>query len=1714
MSLTVWKCHVALAAILAAAIPASRGATFVVTNAADHGPGSLRGAIGIANVNGADDTITFSPALAGATITLATGELQIDEFATTLTISADGLRDGVTISGGRVTRVFDIFSGTTVILDSLVVADGLDDYGSGILSEGDLTLRRCLITRNVARHGSAGGLYQYAAFLTIDRTTFAENVCVGDSDASGAGAYLFSAGADIINSTFSGNCAVAALGTAQGGGLFQNGGGISIRHCTFTRNRARGLNSYGGALSVGGLATASHTIFAGNEALFGPEIYSPAAAIDSAGYNFLGIGTYALGLTNGVNGDRAGMVSRPLDPGLGPLQFNGGVAPTHAPLADSPVIDAAPDSSSSPDTDQRGLPRLVDGNGSGTARLDLGAVEAGPTIFVTATADTADGLHSGGVSLREALANAKLPGTRILFDTVAFAQPRIDLDPLKGPLMLRAGNVSIDASALVTPLVLSGQSAARLLDVAGGAVLSLTTVRLVEGRADSGAGLRCAAGATVNLDHFAIVSCVASNGGGAIVNAGRVVLHDCQLLNNTTLRGHGGALDNAAGGRVDIFNSIISDNTASAGNGGGIHNGSGAKLLLLQSAVQHNSASGGGGGVYSGGTNVLGEALLRHSSIVHNSSGLPGGGVANYNMLRSTHTLIGCNRRGSMPDDFAGGALSEGYNLLGTASGASGFTGPGEVKNVEARLRALSAPFGVVYSLEPDSPAVDAGFNTTSPNPDNLVFCSSLPSQDLAGQNRVAKGAAGSGLRVDIGAVEFQAQRAFAANGVSWPIPGRIEAEDFDTGGDGIAYSESTPQNLPGAYRPDDGVDIEPTTDAGGGFDVTSTANGEWLKYTVEVQSSGRYSLLLRVATDAPFGTVRVEIDGVDKTGDITIASTGGDQDWTTIARTGLELAAGRHVMRVVWGAGNANLNSIEWRAETYERGLTRLLYLGPGGALVSDFYPDPRGQGTFPANPEPLGSSASESGRVSEFETPPDLADSYGVILAGYVAPSQSGYYSFYLCADNEGELWLSSDENPANSIRIATDDPAGNPARTWRNGFGRPAFDGRPVNVSAPLFLEASKRYYVEGIMKEGDGSDNLAVAWQRQGEPAPTNGASPIGSAWLQPLLSREPFHASGNDYVVGVPTITPSFQSINPTQPGAFAEFRALATVVGPVSYEWLLNSMPLAGTNFSGADSAVLKISNPGPAQAGFYSVVLRGPSNTNASAPAVLGVQDIASPDTIAPTLAVILPAAAALTTTNPAFTLAGTASDNRSLLAVLVSGDGFTNRPATGTSQWSFDAMLRVGTNRFFVRAVDPAGNASMSVARAIVLPNTNRLDLLIVGQGVVAPNLTNAPLIAGRTYKLTATPRAGFVFAGWSGGVSSPSNVLSFRMTPGLALQANFIANPFAPRKGAYSGLFYQINEIRHENSGFITASVTDLGAFSGRLTLAGKAVPFSGRFTPDGVTQLRLPRRGTSPLTLELRSPLDGPGQLVGGLTDGSWVAEVLADRAVFSAANPAPYAGRHTLILPASGNAGTPGGDSYGAALVSASGKVSFSGVLADGTAASQGAPVARGGEWPFYASLYGGKGSVIGWLTFVTNSPTESLGGLASWSKPASAVAKTYTNGFLTESWLIGSTYLPSATNRVFSFSNGAVQFTGGNVPSSPVLFNVGLTAGNTTTDTNGTAFSMSITKANGLFSGTFIPPGMNTSLAFRGAVLQQRDHGSGFFLNRNVSGRVEVGPAP
>ena len=144
--------------------------------------------------------------------------------------------------------------------------------------------------------------------------------------------------------------------------------------------------------------------------------------------------------------------------------------------------------------------------------------------------------------------------------------------------------------------------------------------------------------------------------------------------------------------------------------------------------------------------------------------------------------------------------------------------------------------------------------------------------------------------------------------GTPWPIPGKIEAENYDTGGQNVAYFDTTPGNTGAQYRHDD-VDIEKTLDTGGGFDVGWTAAGEWLKYTVNVQASGTQTLSLRLAAVAAGHTMHVEMDGANISGTVSIPNTGGWQNWVTASVTVPSLSAGQHVLRVVFDTGGCNLN-------------------------------------------------------------------------------------------------------------------------------------------------------------------------------------------------------------------------------------------------------------------------------------------------------------------------------------------------------------------------------------------------------------------------------------------------------------------------------------------------------------------------------------------------------------------------------------------------------------------------------------------------------------------------------------------------------------------------------------------------------------------------------------------------------------------------------------
>jgi carbohydrate binding protein with CBM6 domain len=138
--------------------------------------------------------------------------------------------------------------------------------------------------------------------------------------------------------------------------------------------------------------------------------------------------------------------------------------------------------------------------------------------------------------------------------------------------------------------------------------------------------------------------------------------------------------------------------------------------------------------------------------------------------------------------------------------------------------------------------------------------------------------------------------------GTPWPLPGLIQAENFDNGGNGVGYFNLFTSNPAGTnYRPGTTVGVEDNFDLGGGYDVGYTDEGQWLNYTVNVRESGLYNLQARVASLGPGGYWHAEFDGRNVTGNQFTPVTYGWQTWTTMVSPEFWLNRGQRVMRVVF---------------------------------------------------------------------------------------------------------------------------------------------------------------------------------------------------------------------------------------------------------------------------------------------------------------------------------------------------------------------------------------------------------------------------------------------------------------------------------------------------------------------------------------------------------------------------------------------------------------------------------------------------------------------------------------------------------------------------------------------------------------------------------------------------------------------------------------------
>jgi hypothetical protein len=145
--------------------------------------------------------------------------------------------------------------------------------------------------------------------------------------------------------------------------------------------------------------------------------------------------------------------------------------------------------------------------------------------------------------------------------------------------------------------------------------------------------------------------------------------------------------------------------------------------------------------------------------------------------------------------------------------------------------------------------------------------------------------------------------------GTPMAVPGTVEAEDYDHGGEGHAYHDTTADNEGGGYRPSEGIDIENCSE--GGYNVGWTKPGEWMEYTVDVSSAGDYTMTSRVAKGSGgTGRFHIEIDGIDITGPISVQNTGGWQNWINKSSS-VALGSVVQVMRIVIEAGDINFNRV-----------------------------------------------------------------------------------------------------------------------------------------------------------------------------------------------------------------------------------------------------------------------------------------------------------------------------------------------------------------------------------------------------------------------------------------------------------------------------------------------------------------------------------------------------------------------------------------------------------------------------------------------------------------------------------------------------------------------------------------------------------------------------------------------------------------------------------
>jgi hypothetical protein len=231
--------------------------------------------------------------------------------------------------------------------------------------ESSPVLDNVSISNNSAQDG--GGMYNILSNLTLANVAF-----TGNSAQYGNGGGVWNGDSNPIlkNVTFSGNLA------QDGGGIYDISSGPTLTNVTISDNTA--------IYSAGGIY---------NDSISNPTVTNTIVWSNTPTENQIS-GDTAIITYSDIQGGYTGTGNLDSDPLLGELVDNGGYTLTHALLPGSPAIDAG-DPALCPATDQRGIPRPIDGDGNGAAICDMGAFEYQLPTITNITSDQPDPSYHG-----------------------------------------------------------------------------------------------------------------------------------------------------------------------------------------------------------------------------------------------------------------------------------------------------------------------------------------------------------------------------------------------------------------------------------------------------------------------------------------------------------------------------------------------------------------------------------------------------------------------------------------------------------------------------------------------------------------------------------------------------------------------------------------------------------------------------------------------------------------------------------------------------------------------------------------------------------------------------------------------------------------------------------------------------------------------------------------------------------------------------------------------------------------------------------------------------------------------------------------------------------------------------------------------------------------------------------------------------------------------